>query len=105
MKPNELTTIKEEVIALLKADARLRDSDNKLWCRIVANHLGGIAFAKSYSAYELLVMVSEGKLPSFESVSRRRRDLQNEYPELRGEKYAERQEFQDNIRQELGYKL
>lgn len=104
MKPHELTTNYEKVRALMVSDEKYRDNDNALWSRIVANYLGGMEVIKVMSAYELLWKMTEGKLPSFESVSRIRRKVQEDHPELRGNFYDVKQDKQTEIKQELGYK-
>lgn len=107
MKKGELTsnTLLNEVKELLEGDPRLRDYDNKLYARIVVNHLGGIALAKNHSAYELLCMIAENELPSFESTSRVRRSLQEDYPHLRGTRRNKKLDSQGEVTEALGYGL
>ena len=104
MKPHELTTNYEKVKELLVANPKYRDNDNAVWSRIVANYLGGLEAVKQMSAYELLSMMTSGELPSFESISRIRRKVQEDCPELRGNYYEVRQDKQGDIKKELGYK-
>ena len=104
MKPHELTSNYAKVKELLASDKKYRDNDNALWSRFVANHLGGLEIIKAMSAYELLWMMTENKLPSFESVSRIRRKVQEDCPELRGDSYQAKQEKQSEVKKELGYK-
>lgn len=54
-------------------------------------------------AWELLKKIHDKELPSFDTISRIRRKLQNEYKELRGIYYEERQEKQKKVKEELGY--
>lgn len=107
MRKGELTsnTLLNEVKELLESDPRLRDYDNKLYARIVVNHLGGIALAKNHSAYELLCMIAENELPSFESISRARRLLQEDHEHLRGTRRKQKMEAQEEVQIDLGYKL
>ena len=49
----------------------------------------------------LLKLIAEGKLPSFESVSRCRRKLQELHPDLRGDKYIERHLRQEEVKDDL----
>jgi len=107
MKKGELgnTTLMNEVKELLEGDPRLRDYDNKLYARIVMNHLGGMALAKAHSAYELLCMIAENELPSFETVSRHRRILQNDHEHLRGTRRQKRLDAQEGVQEDLGYIL
>jgi hypothetical protein len=97
----EMKNIKDKVYALLETKPTLRDCDNKLICSIYVLELGRKQVDK-ISAMELLTKIANSELPSFESVSRVRRKLQEEFPNLRGEKYKQRQkeaqEVKDNIK-------
>jgi len=46
-------------------------------------------------------MLAEGKLPSYESISRCRRKIQEKNPHLRGEKWNERHGRAKEIRREI----
>jgi hypothetical protein len=54
----------------------------------------------SISAIDLLQMIDVGKFPRFDSVSRLRREVQNENPELRGSEWALRHKEAERIAQE-----
>lgn len=93
-------SIKEVVFDLLERFSHLRDSDEKLVANIWHNrikHLGGI------DAHFFLQMYADGRLPSSESITRCRRKIQEENPDLRGKLYAERQAKQEDIKADLGY--
>ena len=105
MKPNEITNIKGEVERLLREEPKYRDSDTLLWARIVQDYLGGFEMLRAMSAYELLRKFTKGELPSYESVSRARRLVQQDNEELRGTAYHERQKKTEDIAKELGYRL
>ena len=77
----------EEVKQFLKSHKVLRDSDDRLMANIWAKYIGHIEFL---TAKDVLSMLSKSELPSYESISRCRRKLQEEFPELRGEKWLER---------------
>ena len=99
---NKLTTVMELVKDYLEAKPLLRDSDNKLVCRIWNNLLEAKGSnPKEASAHDLLCLISQDKLPSFESISRARRKIQEQYPHLRGNTYKQRQNeskiYRDNI--------
>jgi hypothetical protein len=49
-------------------------------------------------------MLAEGQFTSSESITRMRRKVQEEFKELRGEKYAKRQANQTQVKKQLGYK-
>lgn len=70
-----------------------RNDDNLLWLEsvraVVKNFKYGNKMTELTFAYVLKNIHSLG-LPSFESVSRSRRKLQEKYPELRGSEYVRR---------------
>jgi len=105
MKLNEITNIRGTVENLLREEPKYRDSDTLLWARIVQDYLGGFDILRAMSAYELLRKFTKGELPSYESVSRARRMVQQDNEELRGTAYAERQKKVEQITEELGYRL
>jgi len=96
----KLFSVMKEVETYLNKYPLLRDNDEKLmaniWWSYVAFNIGENASGKA-----LLSMLAEGKLPSYESISRCRRKLQEENPNLRGDKWHERHKRADNIRKEI----
>ena len=89
----------DEVETFIKKYKVLRDSDERLMANIWAKYIGNIEFL---NAKDILSMLSKSELPSYESISRCRRKLQEEYPELRGEKWVYRQ---DKIQKEVKHEL
>jgi len=77
----------DEVEKYLRKHKVLRDSDDRLMANIWAQYIGHIEFL---NAKDILSMLSRSELPSYESISRCRRKLQEEFPELRGEKWLKR---------------
>ena len=63
----------DEVEAFIKNHKVLRDSDDKLMANIWAKYIGNIEFL---NAKDILTMLGKGNLPSYESISRCRRKLQ-----------------------------
>ena len=104
MIAREISNIQETVEKLLRENPAYRNSDEKLWARIVQDSLGGVNMLQNMSAYELLRLYVSDKLVSFESVSRARRKVQEIHKELRGKKYKERQNRQEQVKEVLGYK-
>jgi hypothetical protein len=101
----KILSLHDTVKELLEADPRLRDSDKKLWARLVMNHLGGKEMCQVMSAYELLYKMVNDELPSWESCTRIRRMIQEDNEHLRGTNYKKRQEKQEEVQQDLGYKI
>ena len=91
----------DEVHSLLVNYPVLRDSDERLTANIWSKTILPPHNLDNISAKGLLTKLSEGKLPSYESISRCRRKLQELYPNLRGDKWYKRQERAKNIRKEI----
>lgn len=79
---------------ILQNYPQTRDSDNKL----VAIIWGEDTIRDPRN---LLILLADEQLTSFESVSRARRKVQEMCPELRGEKYAKRQGLQVEVKKDL----
>ena len=78
----------------------IRDNDNKLTANIWGMYLGEEELDKM-TGRELLQAISHGGLPSYESISRCRRKLQEEFPHLRGHKWEGRHKRAAKIRKEI----
>ena len=88
----------DKVINLLTKHPSLRDSDERLTANIWYNNIKNV---KEINAITLLSRFAEGKLPSYESISRCRRKIQEEKPELRGKKWAKRHSKQKIIKEQI----
>ena len=88
----------DKVVNLLTKHPSLRDSDERLTANIWYNHTMNI---DEIDAITLLSRFAEGKLPSYESISRCRRKIQEEQPELRGKKWAKRHSKQKIIKEQI----
>ena len=95
---------KEKVRYWLTKFDHLKDNDNKLCANIWNEELKRyISFEKS-SVRDFLRLYSLGKLTSAPSIKRARAKLQEEEPELRGQKYYMRKgTYQKEWRKKLGY--
>lgn len=77
---------------VLREHSVTRDDDFKLYvwaCQIMNPEIMREEFGKALWHH------SENGLPSYESITRARRKLQEQNPELRGKKYLKRQGMQD----------
>jgi hypothetical protein len=97
---NEIKNIKDEVKDWLTKFPHLRDSDDKLWCSIVSKELG-MDKLKSMSGYDLLKLIAEEKVKSFESVSRTSRVIQEKHSELSGERRKKRKALAEEVRKQI----
>ena len=96
----KMLNILPSVKRLLTKIPRLRDSDERLMATMWFKHIGEDK-VKDLTAINLLQKLSDGQLPSYESISRCRRKLQEEYPDLRGDKYEDRHAYQKEIINDL----
>jgi len=93
------TEIKKLVKDVLMTYRNTRDCDYDLYKSILWVYGHGQTDAKT-----LLNLMKDRKIPSFESVSRARRQLQQHEEHLRGELWEKRQgKLQDQRKEELGY--
>ena len=90
----------DNVEKLLTISPPLRDNDERLMANIWAKYIGEHEL-NDMDAKDLLSSLAKGLLPSYESISRCRRKLQEECPNLRGEKWHERHKRADNIKMEI----
>ena len=97
----KLFSVIDEVESFLIQFPLLRDDDERLMVNIWTKHIGGFDNLDNFSAKEVLRMIAYHKLPSFESISRCRRKLQEQCPNLRGEKWYERHKRAAKIRKEI----
>ena len=104
-----LKNTKETVDGYLRNYPHTRDSDEKLIANIWAVEacrlfdLRDTSQLQDISASDFLAELSNGKFTSSEAITRCRRKLQEENPELRGKTYAERHKKEEEILHELGY--
>ena len=87
-----------EVKRLLKEHPHLRDSDEKLMANMWYKRIPNV---QQQSALNVLGMLANKKLPSYESISRCRRKLQEEDPSLRGKEYNLRHKRTEEVKEEI----
>ena len=85
---------------MLEISTKSRDSDDKLVCNIWYNRLGKER-VNLMSAMELMQIISDGVLPSYDNISRARRKLQEDHVHLRGESYKERHHQEAGVRAKI----
>jgi len=95
----DILKLKDIVQGHLISDIECRDNDNllvmKIWQSYYSDEL------MTLTASDLLIDFAENKLPSFESITRCRRKWQEEFPELRGEKYYIRLAEQEKVKGQI----
>ena len=91
---------KDVIIELLTKFPTLRDSDNRLVVNVWALKIGKDEIDRQTASW-VMTEIANNNLPSFESISRCRRKIQEEIPELRGAKYIARHKKKKVIVDEL----
>lgn len=97
-KHEGVTKFEQEVKEALEQDSGPKDSDNILYYFIIKNR--GYD-PEGLSAKMMLQHIERGLLPPIESIIRIRRKLQSKHPELRGDKYHQRQRTSERIKEEM----
>ncbi len=82
---------------LLERDADLRDNDNRLIANVWAHQMRPKQLA-NMCAVDFVRMIAGGSFKAAESITRCRRKLQEEQPELRGSRYHERRSLEHTVR-------
>jgi hypothetical protein len=95
---NQMKDMKSRVQFLLEKYPSLRDDDFRLYASYISFQVGGKTKLEQMNAYEFLTRLANGELAHFESVTRVRRKLQEQVPELRGANYEKRQQGEHNVR-------
>ncbi|MCA9750198.1 MAG: hypothetical protein KC414_13905 [Romboutsia sp.] len=102
----QLKSVKDRTKYMLTNYPKLRNSDSKLVANFWYNQLKeqGINLT-DISSTELLQMFSSNKLSSYESISRCRRKLQENFTELRGTNYSNKKEEEEYTKQHINQDL
>ena len=95
---DKMTNILTLVTGFLNKYPPLRDSDERLAANIWYSKIENI---DRLDAKDLLKLFAQGKLPSYESISRCRRKVQESNPKLRGEKWEARHKGQKKVKNEI----
>jgi hypothetical protein len=94
---NKMKNLKPKVEEILRKNMRCRDSDSILYSTLLYFEIGAERL-KSMSGYELLGVIAEDRYPSYDTIARVRRKLQNEDETLRGKSYNERHNLEAEVR-------
>ena len=98
---------KDKVLKLLQENTSNRDSDNKLIANFWFHEIKAMGKdPNTLTAFGLLDLMSKSKLTNTETITRVRRQLQEQNKELRGKNYINRQtKLQNKVKMELGYEV
>ena len=96
--------IKQTVIDLLTQYTDFKDNDQQLVAWFWKLEMEAMGYPSSNTpTSNFLKLMAFGKLTSADSITRVRRLIQEESPELRGKNYAKRQANQSKVKKDLGY--
>jgi hypothetical protein len=96
----ELKKISKIVLKILQEDELARKDDMHLFLRVHETLIPNVC---NYNTKVVLDLIRKKKLPSWESMSRARRKVQEKHPELRDEivsnfRYAEEEKYKEFAR-------
>ena len=100
-KPMKILNYKKKVKEIMEQYPEARDNDLTLYSLLISklNYSG-----YSYSFNQIVEFINLGILPDIQYISRCRRFVENESPELRGLLYEKKHErYQKEVKEELGY--
>ncbi len=96
--------IKQTVIDLLTQYTDFKDNDQQLVAWYWKLEMEAMGYPSSNTtAMNFLKLMANGRLTSSDTITRVRRLVQEETPELRGAKYNQRQDKQSSVKKDLGY--
>jgi hypothetical protein len=86
-------SLQDTISHLLHTQSRLRDDDRRLTATVWAQVIKKIGInPRKMTGLEFLTLYAEGEMPHAESIRRTRQKLQEKHPNLRGQRYEERQQ-------------
>ena len=97
----KILNYKKKVKEIMEQYPESRDNDLKLYSILLTklNYCG-----YDYSFNQIIEFINLGILPDIQYISRCRRFVENEFPELRGLLYEKKHErYQKEVKEELGY--
>lgn len=80
---------------------KYRDDDNKLVAYIWWKHLKNNNIPEDIIAMDFLQLYAKNELPQADAITRARRKIQEENPELRGELYNERHQLKEEVKNNI----
>ena len=80
---------------------KYRDDDNKLVAYIWWKHLKNNNIPEDIIAMDFLQLYAKNELPQADAITRARRKIQEENPELRGQLYNERHQLKEEVKNNI----
>ena len=86
---------------MLTEHPKTRDNDSLLLGYVWLYQCGGKTYAENMSMWDFIVDFSRKNFAEVSGISRCRRKLQEEHPELRGKLYDKRHQMKDSVKEEI----
>ena len=80
---------------------KTRDNDSLLLAHVWVYQCGGKVYAQDLSMWDFLLDFTSKKFAEVSGITRCRRKLQEEQPELRGELYEKRHKMKESVKEEI----
>lgn len=102
MKATQMKSLRPIIERLLTEYAHYRDDDRRLVAHLWMIQLGGVENMQKTSVYEFIKMwIDDHKYYNPEHICRMRRRIQEDNPSLRGTKYQERKQTEQQVRMDF----
>ena len=86
---------------ILTKHPKARDNDSLLLAYVWVYQCGGKVYAKDISMWDFILDFTRKNFAEVSGITRCRRKLQEEHPELRGELYDKRHQMKDSVKEEI----
>jgi hypothetical protein len=93
--------LRSKIYTLLLHYENLRDDDKLLWIAYCQNYQGMESVVKSGDYNAFCKWLMKKNIPTFESITRARRKLQEQYIGLRGKGYVEKKASSERVRERI----
>jgi len=98
----KITEYRDLVIEVLASVEDARDSDEVLLAVVWGRYMKDLGYdLESVSATGVFSLLSTGEFPKAEGITRCRRKVQEQYPELRGALWDLRHSYAENVSEEM----
>jgi len=101
MPLKKMKSIKDDVREIMKLSEDYKNNDSKLIAMYYYKKYGGKDVFETKSAMDFLKGFAKGQFPLPDSITRVRRKLQEQEPELRGDAYKKRHSNEADVRKNI----
>ena len=86
---------------MLTKHPKTRDNDSLLLAYVWVYQCGGKTYAENISMWDFILDFTRKNFAEVSGITRCRRKLQEEHPELRGKLYDKRHQMKDSVKEEI----